>query len=438
MKIKNILLTTLTIVSLSTFAQKDELKTLKKVYSKDSPTLNDVQDFKAAATKLKAIASEESDKISATFYNAVAPILEIKASGKNVSPIQYQKAFSPSSLSEIVTGLNATLDYEKKVGKKVYTDDINTMISIYKPVLVNVAIDYSNAKKFKEAGDVLYHTYLLDKTDAEKLFFAASFMVSAKDYDKALEYYAELKKINYTGEGVSYLATNKSTNQEESFKTDKERELYVKAGTHEKPRNEVTPSKKGEIYKNVALILVEKGKVEEAKAAVAEARRENPNDDGLILVEADLFLKVNDFENYKRLVNEALIKNPTNANLVFNLGVISANANKLDEAVNYYKKAIELKPDYFDAYLNISEVKLRADEKIVEEMNKLGTSDKDNKRYAVIKAEREKNFQSILPYLEKAVELKPDNEPATRTLMSVYNALEMTDKYKALKAKLNN
>ena len=71
-------------------------------------------------------------------------------------------------------------------------------------------------------------------------------------------------------------------------------------------------------------------------------------------------------------------------------------------------------------------------------MNKLGTSDKDNKRYVVIKAEREKNFQAALPYLKKAVELKPDNEPAVKTLMSVYNALEMTAEYKALKAKMNN
>jgi len=78
---------------------------------------------------------------------------------------------------------------------------------------------------------------------------------------------------------------------------------------------------------------------------------------------------------------------------------------------------------------------LRGDDKYVEEMNKLGTSEKDNKRYTVLKAEREKNFKSVLPYLEKAVELKPTDEPANKTLLSVYNALEMTDKYKAFKAK---
>jgi tetratricopeptide (TPR) repeat protein len=121
--------------------------------------------------------------------------------------------------------------------------------------------------------------------------------------------------------------------------------------------------------------------------------------------------------------------------LIYNLGVISANGNKLEEAEKYYKKAIEINPNYFNAYLNLSELKLRADEKFVNEMNKLGTSEKDNKRYEVLKAEREKNFKAILPYLEKAYELEPNNDGAKKTLMSVYNALEMTDKYKALKAK---
>ena len=63
------------------------------------------------------------------------------------------------------------------------------------------------------------------------------------------------------------------------------------------------------------------------------------------------------------------------------------------------------------------------------------TSEKDNTRYEVLKAEREKNLKTVLPYLEKAVELKGDDQAAKSALLSVYNALEMTDKYKALKAK---
>lgn len=184
------------------------------------------------------------------------------------------------------------------------------------------------------------------------------------------------------------------------------------------------------------MILVEKGKTAEAITAVQDARKVSPDDESLLFTEMDLYLKLKDFDTYSKLVNEALAKDPNNADLVFNLGVIAGNADKLEEAQKYYKKAIEIKPDYFNAYLNLSELLLRSDAKFVDEMNKLGTSEKDNKRYAVLKAEREKNFKSILPYLEKAVELDSTSEPAKKTLLSVYNALEMTDKYKALKAKM--
>jgi tetratricopeptide (TPR) repeat protein len=355
--------------------------------------------------------------------------------GPTASPAQLIKLFNPKAITDLANAYNATLDYEKKTGKKVFTDEIVKDITTFKPILVNVAINLGEAKKFKEAGDVLYSVYQLDKKDQDKLYYAASYAVNGLDYDKALSYYYELKQLNYSGEGTVYWATNKASQKEETFNNKNERDIFIKTGTHDKPRDEKAESKKGEIYKNIALILVEAGKIDEAKTAVSDARNANPNDNSLILTEADLYLKLNDMANFTRLVNEALKNDPNNKVLYFNLGVTSANSNKLDEAEKHYKKAIEIDPNYFDALLNLSELKLRSDLILVEAMNKLGTSEKDNKRYEILKAEREKNFKSVLPYLEKAVELKTDNDAAKKTLLSVYNALEMTDKYKALKAK---
>ena len=435
-RIKHIVLAIAILVSVSSFAQKDELKALKRIYAKEVPSANDIADYKANLTKLEPLATEEGDKVYATFYKCMLPIVQIASYGATITPAQMAGAYSLKAVKDLATGLNATLDYEKKTGKKVYTDDIAIKIAVVKPLIVNYAVGLGEAKKYKEAADVLYAIYQLDKKDQEKLFYAASYAVNALDYDNALVYYNELKALNYTGEGTVYWATNKASKKEETFSSKTERELFIKTGTHEKPRDEKLESKRGEIYKNIALIFVQNGKVEEAKAAVAEARKANPEDNSLILTEADLYLKVNDFTTYTRLANEALAKDPTNVDLVYNLGVISSNANKLDDAEMYYKNALALDPNYFNALLNISELKLRGDDKFVAEMNKLGTSEKDNKRYETIKAQRNTNFKSILPYLEKAVELKADDAAAKKTLLSVYNALEMTDKYKALKAKM--
>jgi tetratricopeptide (TPR) repeat protein len=124
------------------------------------------------------------------------------------------------------------------------------------------------------------------------------------------------------------------------------------------------------------------------------------------------------------------------ADLVFNLGVISYNAKNLVDAEKYYKRAIEIKSDYVNAYLNLAILKLDADKKLFEEIQKLGNSEKDNKRYEVLKKQREAVFTSALPYLEKASELDSTNEEVKSTLLSVYRALEMTEKAKALKAKM--
>ena len=436
MKIKNLILLSSILITTLSFAQKDELKALKKIYNKDVPSATDLQDYKTNLSKLEAVAVEEGDKTYLNFYKCILPQLEIASSGKVPTPDQFQKLLTPKAISDLVAGYNATLEYEKKSGKKVFTDDINEDITAMKPVFLTIAIEYGKVKKYNEAASILYSIYLLDKKDQEKLFYAASYAVNGQDYDKALEYYQELKKVNYSGEGTAFYAVNKANKQEESFPTKDQRDLFVKAETHEKPRDEKIPSKRGEIYKNIALILMEKGKTEEAKTAFAEARKANPDDTSLIYSEADLYLKINDYTTYTKVVNEALERNPNSVDLIFNLGVISDKANKLDEAEKYYKRAIEINPEYFNAYLNLAEIKLRGDQKFVDEMNKLGTSEKDNKRYEVIKGERNKNFLSILPLLEKAVQLDSANEPAKKTLLSVYNALEMTDKYKALKAKM--
>jgi tetratricopeptide (TPR) repeat protein len=438
MKLKHIVFASAMLISVSSFAQKDEFKKLKKIYDKDVPSANDLTEYKATLEKLQPLAISEADKIYYDYYRVNLPSLEIASLGPGATPDKLMKFLNPKAISEMADVYNATLEYEKKAGKKQFTDDINEEIGTIKPMLINGSNILANQKKYLEASDVLYAIYKLDKNDQNMLFYAASYAVTGKDYDKALQHYNELKKINYSGEAMVYMAVNKQTKEDENFGANKTlRDMSVNtAKTHEKPRDEKIPSKRGEIYKNIALILVEKGKTAEAITAVQDARKVSPDDESLLFTEMDLYLKLKDFDTYSKLVNEALAKDPNNADLVFNLGVIAGNADKLEEAQKYYKKAIEIKPDYFNAYLNLSELLLRSDAKFVDEMNKLGTSEKDNKRYAVLKAEREKNFKSILPYLEKAVELDSTSEPAKKTLLSVYNALEMTDKYKALKAKM--
>ena len=138
MKIKHILLAAAVLVSVATFAQKDELKKLRKIYEKDEIKPQDLSEYIAIVNNLMPIATEEGDKIYANFYKAMIPVLQSNTIDKTMPHAQMQAAYlklvNPKAISDLVTGLNATLDYEKKTGKKVYTDDINETITAFKPI----------------------------------------------------------------------------------------------------------------------------------------------------------------------------------------------------------------------------------------------------------------------------------------------------------------
>lgn len=436
MNIKNLIIAGTVIISIASFAQKDELKTLKKLYTKDDVSATDIDTFKASATKLSLIAAIDTDVAAASFYTALIPKLEITALGNTATATQINGVLTSKKVNDLVDGIVGMLDFEKKSGKKNFTDEITKFSPQLKATLVNYAVYLGDQKKYKESSDVLYAVYKLDEKDPEKLYYAANYAINGADYDAALKYYQELKAIKYSGEGTVFYAMNKDKGKEESFTSKQEREIYIKAGTHNAPRDEKIQSKRGEIYKNIALILVQNGKTAEAKTAISEARTENPDDVTLVTTEADLYYKLGDMETYKILINRAIDQNPNDANLVFNLGVVSANTKQLKDAEKYYRRAIEIDPKYVDAYMNLAEILLRGDEPIFNEMNKLGTSEKDNKRYEVLNAQRKAIFNSIVPLLEKALTVKDDNVAAQKTLLSMYKVLEMTDKVKELKAKM--
>ena len=455
MKIKQIIIASTLLVSVASFAQKDEMKVLKKIYEKDVPSSKDIIDYKAAIQKAEPLITNatESDKIYYNYFKSLTPYLEMaeamsKPENAN-NPQALFKKFTTPVLTEMGKSLSDVVEFEKKSGKQVYTKDIQEMIVQFKPMVLNYAVALEKQGNLKESSQVLYAVYQLDKKDQENLYYAAGYAVNANDYDSALKYYQELKDSNYSGEKTMYFAKNLASNQEEYFNTKNERDNLVKLKTHTLPRDEKVASKRGEIYKNIAIILLQKGKNEEAKTAIADARKANPDDVSLIVTEADLYYKLKDTETYKRLVNEALAKNPNDASLVFNLGVVSNSANQLDEAKKYYLKAIELDPNFIDAYLNLADNLLKPDSKLVEDINKLGssTSDKDLKKYQALTVERKKIFNEVMPIYEKALELsekldqsKPENKDQTNVIKSnlktVYSFLELSEKSKALKAKM--
>ena len=389
------------LMSLGAVAQKSELKEAEKAIKK--------QDFTTALSTLKTIEGSlmmnGEDKYKSKFY-----FLKGKA-------LAAQKDYKGAA-----EALNALFAMnENKLG-----DEARPILNQMIQEVSNKAVDfYNNKKDYKNAAENFYLTYLLSPADTSFAYNAAVSATQAKDYDKAIEYYRELQKIGYTGIEKEFVATDKASGKVESFGNDKaRRDLMVKSGGYLKPDVRSSESKTATIVKNVALILKEQGKTEEAIAAFKDARASNPKDLNLILNEAQLYVEMGKMDKFGELMSEAVALDPENPTLYYNLGVVNFNQGRMEDAKKYYEKTIELKPDHADAYMNLAVVILDQEKAIVEEMNK---NLSNFKKYDELAAKQKEVYKEAIPFLEKADSLNRSVD-TVKTLMNLYEVLEMSDK----------
>ena len=118
------------------------------------------------------------------------------------------------------------------------------------------------------------------------------------------------------------------------------------------------------------------------------------------------------------MISQAIEKDPNNAILYFNLGVVNNDLGDSESARNFYEKAIEIDPTYESAYFNLTSLILSGESVIVDEMNSLGTSRADNARYETLKSERESLYMACVPFLKNLIEIN-NNIEAIKTIGSM-------------------
>ncbi|WP_298324908.1 tetratricopeptide repeat protein [uncultured Dokdonia sp.] len=317
-----------------------------------------------------------------------------------------------------------------------YSNEAEAGLANVTNAYINGAVADQNGQDYASAATKLEKAYNLSKKDTVYLYFAASNAINGKDYDTALGYYEQLKDLGFKGREVSYVATNVETSEVENFASKQERDLQVLAKTHVKPEEQLGDSKSAEIAKNIALIYISKDENEKALAAMADARKENPDDILLLRSEADIYLKMKKMDKYQEVIAKVLEKDPNNPELLYNLGVSSDQQGNKEKAKEYYMKAVELDPTYAAAYNNIAVLILSDERAIVDEMNSLGTSKADYDKYDALKLKRQDVYKNAVPYLEKALTAKPDYLDVARSLYGIYEQLGETSKADAMKANI--
>ena len=316
----------------------------------------------------------------------------------------YQNA-SSASLSEAFTACT----YGKSVDTKGnYTSEFNTFTTRISSHFENKAIADYNAKKYADALPSFEKAYEINGAkDTTSLSNCALVADRGAIYDKAKLYYQKMID-NKQGFGNTYSS-----------------------------------------LVNVYLMMKDTvGGMDMLK----KGRGAYPNDINLVITETNYFLKTNNSKEALNNLNIALTAKPKDANLYLVRGNIYDNlANpkdaagkdmekpkdyneKLKLAESDYQKAIELKPDYFDAMYNLGV--LYNNHGVA--LNKIADKITDNAKYKEANDLATAEFSKALPVLEKALEVNPKDRNTMYALKQIYARMQLLDKLKAMNEKLKN
>ena len=170
-----------------------------------------------------------------------------------------------------------------------------------------------------------------------------------------------------------------------------------------------------------------------AFATLEKGRVLFPQELSLQLEQSQLYLETGQNEKLIGSLKEAIEADPTNENLYRVLGQTFENVGDKENAIVYYKKAIEINPDFGDAIFNLGAIYVNDASELYTEANNLPFE--EQKKYDELKKQADDNLYKALPYLERSLELNPTDQVVISALKEAYANLKMNDKLKALMEK---
>jgi len=409
---RKIALLLLVLISFSAFAQKSELKSAEKALKKGE--LTTAKEMIGKACKLKA---DADDKTKERIFFVKAKI--------------YKKS---KDYETAVAVLDKLEKFEKESGRSKYAKDAKLMKQELQTELGESAFKKYNDKEYLAAGKMFELLNKLSGFENYKYSAAVSYLLGEK-FETSLSLLQSLYKSGFTGVKDKVTVKDKATGKRVPVASEKEGKILVLAGTHEDMKKEKTPSLRPDIIANILFAYGKMGKDDEAIKFIQEAKKEDPNNLDLIIGEGNYYLKKGNNEKFAEAMQKAVQIEPKNKLFNFNLATALYQINKYDESKKYYEKTIEIDPNYVDAYKGIAYIILAPEKKITEELNKDEVLMND-KLYNKYNNQRLDLYRKVLPTVEKALSVAPDDEGVLVMLKKIYSDLEMKTKYKEVKAKL--
>jgi len=155
-----------------------------------------------------------------------------------------------------------------------------------------------------------------------------------------------------------------------------------------------------------------------------EAKAKFPEKTDFAKFEIGLLIDLDKIDEAKAGLEQAVKDEPDNKVLHFFLGFTYLKQNQLDLAKASFEAALKVDPEYFDAQIYLARVVSEDAKTIKREMNNLGISEKDKKRRFELDKIYVDKLKIALPYWEKAEKLNPSDQEVLDELYAIYSDLD--------------
>ena len=202
------------------------------------------------------------------------------------------------------------------------------------------------------------------------------------------------------------------------------------------------------LYSSLSHIAMEEGDTTAALGYVKQGREIYPDDLNLVFSEANIYIFTGAVEEARDILSFAIEKDPDNPSLYFALAAnfdrmtqdtIYAPEERLSffrEAERYYKQAIEIQPDYFDAIYNLGVLYYNEGIRLYEAADLRFRARQDFNRLEQDEKEYTSMWLQAQPYFEQSKEMIDEDSPyyevVIMSLVQVYVRTNQPEKLKEI------
>ncbi|MDM8161648.1 tetratricopeptide repeat protein [Labilibaculum sp. K2S] len=191
-------------------------------------------------------------------------------------------------------------------------------------------------------------------------------------------------------------------------------------------------------YANLAKVLTDSGNKEEGVKYLHKGFELYPNDSWMLVELINHYMLGGEPQKAADYLDKAIELDPNNASFYRAKGTLYEKTEEFAKAEEMYTKALSMDPNDFTSQYNLGLLKLNAAILKHKAANEIMDAKKYNEAIKAVYAE----YEAVIPYFEKVLEMQPDEKNSMITLKELYFKLRnenevYLEKYNKVKAQLD-